>query len=278
MRRWIEDIRVGDPKPSEEAPSGIRVVGPIAPNVEDADHDDSSAGAPPSLALQERHLGPARRAILVPEVHHHDLPFVVGWLYPLARQGLPPYGRHRPRDTAVSDFWLGGAGECKHECGHEQRASKRHAAEPTDLEGGLADPGGRWRSRPVSRILCPVAGKPAGRWRPSLWEPRRRDPRAAYPGASGGPPAPCSALLRVGFTQPAGHPAAGELLPHRFTLAPVRDRRYRARSRPVGGLSLWHFPRVTPPGRCPAPCPVESGLSSANASPRPPGRLLQIQV
>src|SRR2546422_9954236 len=78
-----------------------------------------------------------------------------------------------------------------------------------------------WRSRPISRILYPARLAAGGR-RPSLWEPRRRGPRAAYPGASGGPPAPCLALLRVGFAQPAGHPAAGELLPHRFTLAPAR--------------------------------------------------------
>ena len=65
-------------------------------------------------------------------------------------------------------------------------------------------------------------------WRPSLWGPRRRGPRAAYPGASGGPPAPCLALLRMGFAEPAGHPAAGELLPHRFTLAPAPNRRRRA--------------------------------------------------
>src|SRR5438128_1621465 len=41
--------------------------------------------------------------------------------------------------------------------------------------------------------------------------------------------------------------------------------------------SLWHFPRVTPPGRYPAPCPVESGLSSTRNGPRPPGRLLRDQ-
>ena len=29
------------------------------------------------------------------------------------------------------------------------------------------------------------------------------------------------ALLRVGFAQPTGHPAAGELLPHHFTLTPT---------------------------------------------------------
>ncbi len=28
----------------------------------------------------------------------------------------------------------------------------------------------------------------------------------------------CLVLLRMGFTQPAGHPAAGELLPHHFAL------------------------------------------------------------
>src|SRR2546422_2348042 len=79
-----------------------------------------------------------------------------------------------------------------------------------------------WRSRPISRILYPARLAAAG-WRPSLWEPRRRGPRAAYPGASDGPPAPCWALLRVGFAEPAGHPAAGELLPHRFTLATVGE-------------------------------------------------------
>src|SRR5206468_5910801 len=102
----------------------------------------------------------------------------------------------------------------------------------------------RWRSRPVSRILSRWR---ATRWRPSLLGPRRRDPRAAYPGASGGPPAPCSALLRVGLAQPAGRPAAGELLTHRFTLASF-ETSVPNRSRPVGGLSLWRFPRVTPPG------------------------------
>jgi hypothetical protein len=35
------------------------------------------------------------------------------------------------------------------------------------------------------------------------------------------PPAPCRVLLRAGFTWPAGHPAAGGLLPHHFTVASV---------------------------------------------------------
>jgi hypothetical protein len=50
----------------------------------------------------------------------------------------------------------------------------------------------------------------------------------------------------------------------------------------VGGLFLWHFPRVTPPGRYPAPCPVESGLSSthyraAATRPAPPPSSISVQ-
>jgi len=40
------------------------------------------------------------------------------------------------------------------------------------------------------------------------------------------------ALLRMGFTQPTGHPAAGGLLPHHFTLTSLTR----------GGMFLWHFP------------------------------------
>ena len=41
-----------------------------------------------------------------------------------------------------------------------------------------------------------------------------------------------SVLLRVGFAQPAGHPTAGELLPHHFTLIlPEKD-----------GVFLWYCP------------------------------------
>src|SRR5438477_3088903 len=47
--------------------------------------------------------------------------------------------------------------------------------------------------------------------------------------------------------------AAGELLPHRFTLAALAD----------GGLISVALVRgVSPPGRYPAPCPAEPGLSS----------------
>jgi hypothetical protein len=43
---------------------------------------------------------------------------------------------------------------------------------------------------------------------------------AAYPGVVTDriSPAPCVALLPVGFAEPAGHPTAGGLLPRHFTL------------------------------------------------------------
>ncbi len=80
-----------------------------------------------------------------------------------------------------------------------------------------------------------------------------------------------SVLLRMGFTEPAGYPAAGELLPHHFTLTrtlPVEG--------PLAVCFCGTFRRVTPPGRYPASCPVELGLSSMAASrlpQRPPGLL-----
>ena len=52
---------------------------------------------------------------------------------------------------------------------------------------------------------------------------------------------------------PTGHPAAGALLPHRFTLTPTR----------IGAVCLCGtFRRVAAPGSYPAPCPMELGLSS----------------
>jgi len=47
---------------------------------------------------------------------------------------------------------------------------------------------------------------------------------------AGRPFAPYWVLLRVGLAQPAGHPAAGELLPRHFTLTLA------------GGMFLWRFP------------------------------------
>src|SRR5207244_4968662 len=99
--------------------------------------------------------------------------------------------------------------------------------------------------------------------------------------------------LRTGRPPPAW-PCSGWGLPGRpvtrppvssyLTVAPLPLPRTMASSLRtpgvVGGLSLWHFPRVAPPGRYPAPCPTESGLSStrpdacarrtAAARPTPP--------
>ena len=101
--------------------------------------------------------------------------------------------------------------------------------------------GERWRSRPVSRILC--AGLAAGR-RPSLSALSRRGavrrPRAAYPGARTGRPRTLPAWPCSGWglpSRPVARPA-GELLPHRFTLT-------RARMR-AAVCSLWRFPRGRP--------------------------------
>jgi len=63
-----------------------------------------------------------------------------------------------------------------------------------------------------------------------------------------------SALLRMGFTQPTGHPVAGGLLPHHFTLTfPLREGRYVSVALSVGSPLL---------GVTQHPCPAELGLSS----------------
>ncbi|GHO73402.1 hypothetical protein KSD_11730 [Ktedonobacter sp. SOSP1-85] len=47
----------------------------------------------------------------------------------------------------------------------------------------------------------------------------------------------CSVLLRMGFAQPADHPAAGELLPHHFALTCALTYALS-----TGGMFLLHFP------------------------------------
>ena len=67
---------------------------------------------------------------------------------------------------------------------------------------------------------------------------------------------------------------AGGLLHHRFTLACVRRHNVPVRHR--RSALCCTFRRVAPPGSYPAPCPVESGLSSTNSvscSQRPSDRL-----
>ena len=94
-------------------------------------------------------------------------------------------------------------------------------------------------SRSVSRILSPPAvgdGHPS--WMPVARHLVRstRDLGRAAPGRRG--VRPCSTLLRAGFTWPAGHPTAGGLLPHHFTVA--------ATAWVVAVSFLWHSPSGRP--------------------------------
>jgi hypothetical protein len=67
------------------------------------------------------------------------------------------------------------------------------------------------------------------------------------------------ALLRVGFAKPTCRHVAGALLPRHFTLTHVAFRLIVRRGRCI---FCGTFREVTLPGRYPAPCPAESGLSS----------------
>ena len=112
-------------------------------------------------------------------------------------------------------------------------------------------------------VSRPLTG-PGGR--PSIYGCRCRHPPAIYPRTRAGRPRTCvrpmpegSGLLDLapGGVCRAGPVArvAGGLLHHRFTLTGLR----RVRRSVLCGT----FPRVTPGGCYPPPCPVEPGLSSA---------------
>jgi hypothetical protein len=129
-------------------------------------------------------------------------------------------------------------------------------------------------SRPVSRVLSPsplpaLSRRAPGRRRTVIHLGRR------LPGASSGltrgtgseqlldaeTSGPCSALLRAGFTWPAGHPAAGGPLPHHFTVAPI------ARGCVISVALSFGSPRL---GVTQRPCSAEPGLSSnGRRRPRP---------
>jgi len=69
------------------------------------------------------------------------------------------------------------------------------------------------------------------------------------------------ALLRVGFTEPTRSPAP--LVSSYLTVSPLPS---RPRDRAGGLLSVALVRGVAPPGRYPAPCPVEPGLSSRHVA------------
>ena len=138
-------------------------------------------------------------------------------------------------------------------------------------------------SRPVSRILwCrrrgtgghPSRAAVAG----SLVRPTRRLGRAALerlrrPSSTLRCSATLLALLRVGFAEPPESPRALVVSYTAVSPLPAGSRSHDRRFAFCGTV-----PRVTPGGRYPPPCPVESGLSSAIRFPgptRPPGRLVR---
>src|SRR5262249_26745188 len=162
-----------------------------------------------------------------------------------------------------------------------------------DREGTRAVSGGLingifWRESTLRALLPRIQGGPRaarkpgsvppvarGRW-PSIWDAGLpaplatatrglgEQPFAAGPLSGGGSPS-YLVLLRAGFTWPAGHPTAGGLLPHQFTLAGLCR----------GCHFCGTFLRVTPTGYSPALCSAEPGLSppSHNGTERPPVRL-----
>ena len=76
---------------------------------------------------------------------------------------------------------------------------------------------------------------------------------------SDGPSCPCLALLLTGFAEPMRSPAP--LVGSYPTVSPLPAARAEARRRRRSALCCT-VRRITPPGRYPASCPVESGLSS----------------
>ena len=95
-----------------------------------------------------------------------------------------------------------------------------------------------------------------------LWGHRLRRPQAAYPGLEWSGPllAPVWPCSRWGLPCHSCYQKRGALLPHRFTLACARLAASHRRS-----TLCCTFRRLATPGRYPAPCPVELGLSSTRS-------------
>ena len=127
-----------------------------------------------------------------------------------------------------------------------------------------------YQSRSVSRVLSPVGIFPfrviiisLGLWSPTASSDLPEDFGQTTLSREETFPALSSylVLLQVGFAKPIGHPTAGELLPHHFTLTRIRTRLKPNPNR------WWYifcctFLPVTGTGSYPALCPVELGLSS----------------
>ncbi len=123
----------------------------------------------------------------------------------------------------------------------------------------------------VSRILYPVGPQARRSTTIYLGPALLQRALAAYLGLTDGQPIPCLALLLVGFTEPSRSP--GTLVVSYTTVSPLPESRLRPDMEPRFRQRVRRacnrrstlcctFHRVAPPGCYPAPCPVESGLSS----------------
>jgi len=117
---------------------------------------------------------------------------------------------------------------------------------------------GKRQRGPVSRVLLEPSLAPDGHFSRAPVTRRLKRPN---PRAGAGHPIALLFGLAPGGVYRAGAVtrAAGELLPHRFTLTATPARESR---RDGGLLSVALVRGVSPPGRYPAPCPAEPGLSS----------------
>ena len=160
----------------------------------------------------------------------------------------------------------------------QKEESEERACKPDSVAGG------HFSGEPVTRLLvgptaAQVAHRSAGLGSPALQRAARRaiEPTAANPRQRRATAcASYLALLRAGFTMPSMSPSRRcaltvPTLPagiptSRDTFSPLPAFGCgRSMLRPYdGGLCVFcgTFRRVAPPGCYPAPCPVESGLSS----------------
>jgi hypothetical protein len=113
------------------------------------------------------------------------------------------------------------------------------------MEGPLSGAPGEERAYKRDPVL-----RLSAKGRPSLWDRRCRRPRAAYPGASNGPFAPCLALLRAGLAEPRRSPVA--LVSSYLTVsplpAPVARRRRLFSVALSPGHPGWALPTALPYG------------------------------
>ena len=137
--------------------------------------------------------------------------------------------------------------------------SQRAQASGGRVRGGnLGSPRESCRVRPVSRVLCPPSAGGDGHL--SRTPVARRLQRPRPEGLAGYLRAPSYlVLLRTGFAWPTGHPAAGGLLPHHFTLTDLTG--------PAVSF-LWHFPSGHPDWALPSVLP----FGARTFLPTPPRR------